>query len=95
MIAAHATGTPDNDAAEFARCRGFSELIWSVFLWWFQEPPGPYLGGAGAVELIPGDDGDARTGRAAMCERDGGGSGVSDVASNHRRLRSLRELARR
>jgi len=50
-----------------------------------QESSGPHVRRGGRGGTDPGDDRDARTGRAALCKRDGGGSGVSDVASNHRR----------
>ncbi len=53
MIAAHATATPDNDAAEFkALSRVFLGDLASVPVVAFKSRLGHTLGGAGAVELI-------------------------------------------
>jgi len=53
MIAAHATATPDNDAAEFqALSRVFLDILGSVPVVAFKSYLGHTLGGAGAVELI-------------------------------------------
>jgi 3-oxoacyl-[acyl-carrier-protein] synthase II len=53
LVAAHATGTPDNDAAEFAAMsRVFGEEISRVPVVGFKSHLGHTLGGAGAVELI-------------------------------------------
>ncbi len=53
LIAAHATGTPDNDAAEFAAMsRVFGERLPQVPVVAFKSHLGHTLGGAGAVELI-------------------------------------------
>jgi 3-oxoacyl-[acyl-carrier-protein] synthase II len=62
LIAAHATGTPDNDAGEFAAfSRAFGEELSRVPVVGFKSHLGHTLGGAGAVELI----------LAAMALRDG------------------------
>jgi 3-oxoacyl-[acyl-carrier-protein] synthase II len=53
MIAAHATGTPDNDAAEYgALSRVMRESIGAVPVVAFKSHLGHTLGAAGAVELI-------------------------------------------
>lgn len=53
LIAAHATGTPDNDAAEFAAfSKVFGEQLPRVPVVCFKSHLGHTLGGAGAVELI-------------------------------------------
>jgi 3-oxoacyl-[acyl-carrier-protein] synthase II len=53
LIAAHATGTPDNDAAEYAALsRVFREQLSRVPVVAFKSHLGHTLGGAGAVELI-------------------------------------------
>jgi 3-oxoacyl-[acyl-carrier-protein] synthase II len=53
LIAAHATGTPDNDAGEFAALRRvFGEALERVPVVGFKSHLGHTLGGAGAVELI-------------------------------------------
>ena len=53
LIAAHATGTPDNDAGEFAAfSRVFGERLSRVPVVAFKSHLGHTLGGAGAVELI-------------------------------------------
>ena len=53
LIAAHATGTPDNDAGEFAAfSRVFAEHLPRVPVVAFKSHLGHTLGGAGAVELI-------------------------------------------
>ncbi len=53
MIAAHATGTPDNDAGEFAALsRTFGADLPRVPVVGFKSHLGHTLGGAGAVELI-------------------------------------------
>ena len=53
LIAAHATGTPDNDAAEFlALSRVFGQHLPQVPVVAFKSHLGHTLGGAGAVELI-------------------------------------------
>ncbi|HEX4794278.1 MAG TPA: beta-ketoacyl-[acyl-carrier-protein] synthase family protein [Humisphaera sp.] len=53
MIAAHATGTPDNDAGEFAALsRTFDGELPRVPVVAFKSHLGHTLGGAGAVELI-------------------------------------------
>jgi len=53
LIAAHATGTPDNDAAEYAAfCRVFGEHLPRIPVVAFKSHLGHTLGGAGAVELI-------------------------------------------
>jgi 3-oxoacyl-[acyl-carrier-protein] synthase II len=53
LIAAHATGTPDNDAAEFAALRDvLGERIADVPVVCFKTHLGHTLGGAGATELI-------------------------------------------
>ena len=53
LIAAHATGTPDNDAAEFtALSRAFGPALSHVPVIAFKSHLGHTLGGAGAVELI-------------------------------------------
>jgi 3-oxoacyl-[acyl-carrier-protein] synthase II len=53
LVAAHATGTPDNDAAEFAAMsRVFGEQLSRVPVVAFKSHLGHTLGGAGAVELI-------------------------------------------
>lgn len=53
MIAAHATGTPDNDAGEFAALsRVFGADLPRVPVVAFKSHLGHTLGGAGAVELI-------------------------------------------
>jgi 3-oxoacyl-[acyl-carrier-protein] synthase II len=53
LIAAHATGTPDNDSAEFAAMsRVFGEHLPHVPVVAFKSHLGHTLGGAGAVELI-------------------------------------------
>jgi len=51
LVAAHATATPDNDAAEFAAMKSvFNERVPPVVA--FKSHLGHTLGGAGAVELI-------------------------------------------
>jgi 3-oxoacyl-[acyl-carrier-protein] synthase II len=53
LIAAHATGTPDNDAGEFAAfSRVFNERLPNVPVVAFKSHLGHTLGGAGAVEII-------------------------------------------
>ncbi len=53
LVAAHATGTPDNDAAEFAALSSvFGEDIARVPVVGFKSHLGHTLGGAGAVEMI-------------------------------------------
>jgi 3-oxoacyl-[acyl-carrier-protein] synthase II len=53
LIAAHATGTPDNDAAEFAALsRVFGQHLPSIPVVGFKSHLGHTLGGAGAVEMI-------------------------------------------
>ena len=53
LIAAHATGTPDNDAAEYAALsRVFGEDLRTIPVVAFKSHLGHTLGGAGAVELI-------------------------------------------
>jgi 3-oxoacyl-[acyl-carrier-protein] synthase II len=53
LVAAHATGTPDNDAAEFAALsRVFGERLPQVPVVAYKSHLGHTLGGAGAVELI-------------------------------------------
>jgi 3-oxoacyl-[acyl-carrier-protein] synthase II len=53
LIAAHATGTPDNDAGEYAAfSRVFGEQLPNVPVVAFKSHLGHTLGGAGAVELI-------------------------------------------
>ena len=53
LIAAHATGTPDNDAGEYAAfSRVFAEALPKVPVVAFKSHLGHTLGGAGAVELI-------------------------------------------
>jgi 3-oxoacyl-(acyl-carrier-protein) synthase len=53
MIAAHATGTPDNDAAEYAAFkRVFGDALPDIPVVGFKSHLGHTLGGAGAVELI-------------------------------------------
>ncbi|HYO09081.1 MAG TPA: beta-ketoacyl-[acyl-carrier-protein] synthase family protein [Tepidisphaeraceae bacterium] len=53
LISAHATGTPDNDAGEFAAfSRVFGERLPRVPVVAFKSHLGHTLGGAGAVELI-------------------------------------------
>ena len=53
LVAAHATGTPDNDAAEFAAmARVFRADLPRVPVVAFKSHLGHTLGGAGAVELI-------------------------------------------
>ena len=53
LIAAHATGTPDNDAAEYAALsRVFGSELPRVDVVAFKSHLGHTLGGAGAVELI-------------------------------------------
>lgn len=53
LIAAHATGTPDNDAAEQAAFASvFGERLASTPIVAFKSHVGHTLGGAGAVELI-------------------------------------------
>jgi 3-oxoacyl-[acyl-carrier-protein] synthase II len=53
LIAAHATGTPDNDAGEYAAfSRAFGERLPQVPVVAFKSHLGHTLGGAGAVELI-------------------------------------------
>lgn len=53
LIAAHATGTPDNDAAEFAALsRVFGDQLPRVPVVAFKSHLGHTLGGAGVVELI-------------------------------------------
>jgi 3-oxoacyl-[acyl-carrier-protein] synthase II len=53
LIAAHATGTPDNDAAEYAALsRVFGADLPRVPVVGFKSHLGHTLGGAGAVELI-------------------------------------------
>jgi 3-oxoacyl-[acyl-carrier-protein] synthase II len=53
LVAAHATGTPDNDAAEFAALsRVFGDRLPRVPVVAFKSHLGHTLGGAGAVELI-------------------------------------------
>ena len=53
LVAAHATGTPDNDAGEFAAfSRVFGERLSAVPVVAFKSHLGHTLGGAGAVELI-------------------------------------------
>ncbi|MBS0197020.1 MAG: beta-ketoacyl-[acyl-carrier-protein] synthase family protein [Planctomycetes bacterium] len=53
MIAAHATATPDNDAAEYAALRSvFGESLESIPVVGFKSYLGHTLGGAGAVELV-------------------------------------------
>ncbi len=53
MIAAHATATPDNDAAEYAAFHGvFGESLPKTPIVGFKSYLGHTLGGAGAVELI-------------------------------------------
>jgi 3-oxoacyl-[acyl-carrier-protein] synthase II len=53
LIAAHATGTPDNDAGEFAALSAvFGEQLPRIPVVAFKSHLGHTLGGAGAVELI-------------------------------------------
>jgi 3-oxoacyl-[acyl-carrier-protein] synthase II len=53
LIAAHATGTPDNDAGEFAALsRVFADRLPAIPVVAFKTHLGHTLGGAGAVELI-------------------------------------------
>ena len=53
LIAAHATGTPDNDAGEYAAfSRVFGARLPQVPVVAFKSHLGHTLGGAGAVELI-------------------------------------------
>jgi 3-oxoacyl-[acyl-carrier-protein] synthase II len=53
LIAAHATGTPDNDAGEHAAlARIFSSRLGQIPVVAFKSHLGHTLGGAGAVELI-------------------------------------------
>jgi 3-oxoacyl-[acyl-carrier-protein] synthase II len=53
LVAAHATGTPDNDAAEFAAMsRVFGDNLPNVPVVGFKSHLGHTLGGAGAVEMI-------------------------------------------
>ena len=53
LIAAHATGTPDNDSGEYAAfSRVFGEKLAGVPVVAFKSHLGHTLGGAGAVELI-------------------------------------------
>lgn len=53
LVAAHATGTPDNDAAEFAAlARVFGRHLAQTPVVAFKSHLGHTLGGAGAVELI-------------------------------------------
>jgi 3-oxoacyl-[acyl-carrier-protein] synthase II len=53
LVAAHATGTPDNDAGEFAALsRVFGERLKDIPVVGFKSHLGHTLGGAGAVELI-------------------------------------------
>jgi 3-oxoacyl-[acyl-carrier-protein] synthase II len=53
LIAAHATGTPDNDASEFAALsRVFGQKLPHIPVVAFKSHLGHTLGGAGAVELI-------------------------------------------
>src|SRR5437764_12659368 len=53
LIADHATGTPDNDAGEYAAfSRIFGERLPEVPVVAFKSHLGHTLGGAGAVELI-------------------------------------------
>ncbi len=53
MIAAHATATPDNDAAEYAAFHDmFGDTLASIPVVGFKSYLGHTLGGAGAVELI-------------------------------------------
>jgi 3-oxoacyl-[acyl-carrier-protein] synthase II len=53
LIAAHATGTPDNDAGEFAAFSAvFGDRLPQVPVVAFKSHLGHTLGGAGAVELI-------------------------------------------
>lgn len=53
LIVAHATGTPDNDAGEFAALSGvFGDELPRVPVVGFKSHLGHTLGGAGAVELI-------------------------------------------
>jgi len=62
LIAAHATGTPDNDAGEFAAfSRAFGGELPRIPVVGFKSHLGHTLGGAGVVELI----------LAAMALRDG------------------------
>jgi 3-oxoacyl-[acyl-carrier-protein] synthase II len=61
LVAAHATGTPDNDAAEFAAMsRVFGQDLPNIPVVGFKSHLGHTLGGAGAVELI--------LAMTAMCE---------------------------
>ena len=61
LIAAHATGTPDNDAAEYAALsRVFGPTLSASAVIAFKSHLGHTLGGAGAVELI----------LSALCLRD-------------------------
>src|SRR5947209_19619490 len=53
LVAAHATGTPDNDASEFAALRRiFSDRLTQLPVIAFKSHLGHTLGGAGAVELV-------------------------------------------
>jgi 3-oxoacyl-[acyl-carrier-protein] synthase II len=53
LIAAHATGTPDNDAGEYAAFSAvFGERLAQIPVVTFKSHLGHTLGGAGAVELI-------------------------------------------
>ena len=53
LVAAHATGTPDNDAGEAtALTRVFGESLANIHVVGFKSHLGHTLGGAGAVELI-------------------------------------------
>lgn len=53
LIAAHATGTPDNDAGEYAAfSRTFGDQLPRVPVVAFKSHLGHTLGGAGAIELI-------------------------------------------
>ena len=53
LLAAHATGTPDNDASEFAAMNSvFGPALPNIHAVAFKSHLGHTLGGAGAVELI-------------------------------------------
>jgi 3-oxoacyl-[acyl-carrier-protein] synthase II len=53
LVAAHATGTPDNDAGEYAAMsRVFGDALAKVPVVGFKSHLGHTLGGAGAVELV-------------------------------------------